>query len=352
MESFKGNISDCLEGCYAFIGRCYDKQVNPCSMDESEPLIILDGWDECREGCENFREILKASDLIGHVFEADGETCADEECVFVLKEGVEEEKLIDALTAFCDTEDYGLVKEVVQSAHRERDGIKVYVLEPYRLLALYQNFLEDFQDIGFTDEWTMCGDCNTVLRTSPTHYGWTPACWVSEACGHWVCLDCFRADYKEEFLERVEAQAAVADPPSTSPIPLEEFGYAPLCEEDGTTKVYEAGLHQGQDDSPGKLAQFLYKRSKELYEAPIVALFKVYPSQFSVSFELHVPEGREQDALAILATGQDEDVKDSPSPAEAMQDMLRNGPVTTVSKEDFINGNMPKESGKYVVENN
>ncbi len=54
-------------------------------------------------------------------------------------------------------------------------------------------------DVHWSDEWTSCGDCGKVVRTSPDSMSWTPSYWEAGiANGELLCLDCAPEEETEE----------------------------------------------------------------------------------------------------------------------------------------------------------
>jgi len=47
--------------------------------------------------------------------------------------------------------------------------------------------------IEWSDEWTDCCECNCIVRTSPSSYGWTPAYFWASEC-EIECMECALAD--------------------------------------------------------------------------------------------------------------------------------------------------------------
>ena len=339
----RGDVSECVEPHCTLIGYCYDRAVNPCSMHEGEPIIAVDGWDDVKAASEDLREILRACTLVYEVFDPSETDIADEEVLFNVKEEDVEDFEIQ-MAEFCRTQDIGLLKEMMSGT--EAGKVVIYKLNPFELLALQRGMLEDFNGMAFTDEYASCQECESILRTSPTHYGWTPEYWLSDY--GYVCTGCFKdnEENQEAFMESVVRSIVEETAIPVSPVPLEDLGYEPLQDSDGI-RQFETGFHQGMDDSPMKLARKIYYGTKE--EDRIIPLFTTNPSQFYISFEIYVKQGRAAEACAILAQAAPSELVDSPSPAEIAMDTLKNGPVTTVSAEDFVEGKMPKAAGKYVI---
>jgi hypothetical protein len=130
----------------------------------------------------------------------------------------------------------------------------------------------------FSDEYTTCSDCNHIIRTSPTHYGWQPDFYIGD--GFIVCGECFRgeSDYQEAYIEeRINNPKNALQGDLITEDNLQELGFAKF-----NTDSYESGLHYGQNDDPEKI----YNNLKENYED---VLFKITSTgQFDIDFDVWV----------------------------------------------------------------
>lgn len=102
------------------------------------------------------------------------------------------------------------------------------------------------------DEWTMCGQCYKVVRTSPSSYGWTRYWAIIGDC-ELICGDCLKDD-PTDYLEELENNPKHC---LTFDLDLEELGYV-MIEED-----FENGWHPGQDDDPKTILERLLKDNPE-----------------------------------------------------------------------------------------
>lgn len=200
-------------------------------------------------------------------------------------------------------------------------------------------------EFAFTDEYDECVECSKVLRTSPTHYGWKPDYFLSEAMNGLLCLDCLRKD-TDFFFEQMEALYDTGKAVG-SPLPPEELGYEQVIIHDsyGTKTTWQSGLHHGMSDNAD--AQFKKLRAGGI-EIP---LFVFEPSQFYVEWEIWVkPEDMEKAEEILQAACNDGSDQARPSPNEKMKDFLKNAPVTKVSAKDFIDGNIPEGPVKLEID--
>lgn len=98
---------------------------------------------------------------------------------------------------------------------------------------------------GFSDEYAVCDDCGTVIRTSPDSYSWKPDFWVSD--GEIRCGDCVRdnpADYIASLLDNPESANTIL-----SDDELKENGFAKV-----NPDSYENGWYDKQDEPKDILA--------------------------------------------------------------------------------------------------
>lgn len=107
--------------------------------------------------------------------------------------------------------------------------------------------LTDIDDIGFgwgfDDEYSVCDNCNMVIRTSPDSYIWQPEYYVFSDDGMMVCDRCIIEDYSDDYIEKHINKNNLV----TIDIDLNEFGFVQLERE------FENGYHNGQNDDPEKI---------------------------------------------------------------------------------------------------
>lgn len=197
-------------------------------------------------------------------------------------------------------------------------------------------------EVVFSDEYSMCSECySVVIRTSPDSYCWTAPLMID---GNPVCESCIEKNrdcYIEHILEEFcNVQKNIPDDFST-----EELGLVKVNDES-----YENGLHGGQTDDPASIIECLNEHNIDVW-------FKVYPSQFYVSFDVYVKPEDKKKAIRILSntdTTLEYDPKDnleqalksisSPARTEGAIPVTKvdisTGTATTtlVTEEDFIKG--------------
>lgn len=101
-------------------------------------------------------------------------------------------------------------------------------------------------EIEWSDEWSSCGDCGKLFRTSPDSYGWLPS-YVADDSGY-LCHVCVEAD-PETHLESLEGHTNRCN--TISDINPSEHGYVKF------NGQFETGFHPGQTDDPKKVAEEL-----------------------------------------------------------------------------------------------
>ena len=198
---------------------------------------------------------------------------------------------------------------------------------------------------GFSDKYTTCGECYGVIRTNPTHYGWTPDYWQSEC--DITCGDCVRSDYADEYIEWLVEQAAEGVAVGCHLLNPSDYAFSVVAEQ------LENGLHHGQADDPRTIAAWGN-------ESGLQIVFSVRPSQFDISFDVWARNAEDADSgcqAQVLSANQLRRVKETlfvdaedkypqlrqefrqcPTPAQRMEEGLKNPVVHTVSAEDFIAG--------------
>lgn len=131
-------------------------------------------------------------------------------------------------------------------------------------------------NIVFSDEYTICNDCCSVIRTSPDSYHWQPDYFAGD--GFIVCDKCFNdnEDYQEEYIEERINDPKTAINGLISEEQLEELGFEKL-----NTHSFEKGLHRGQTDNPEEI----YNRVKDSYEE--IVFFVDGTGQFDVHFSVY-----------------------------------------------------------------
>lgn len=198
---------------------------------------------------------------------------------------------------------------------------------------------------GFSDEYTTCGECYGVIRTSPDSYGWTPDFWFSEE--GYTCGDCVKKDYADDYVVWLIAQAEEGTAVGCHLLDPSDYAFVKVAER------LENGMHPGQADNPIEIATWGNENGLQV-------VFVVRPGQFDVSFDVWV-RNAEATELGCQAQQLNEEqlrqVKDAlffdaeadypelrhefqeyPTPAQRMQEGLKNPSVHTVSKEDFVAG--------------
>lgn len=129
-------------------------------------------------------------------------------------------------------------------------------------------------DIQWSDEWTFCGDCGKLVRTSADSYSWKRS--YVELDGDIRCCECVEKD-PEEYLASQENNGGSCV--TLDGIDLGEHGY------NQAFAGLQNGLHDGMADDPKFIA-------RNLNDAGITRfLFKLDdPSQFYIEFSLWIHE--------------------------------------------------------------
>lgn len=138
--------------------------------------------------------------------------------------------------------------------------------------------VEDILDtnIVFSDEYSLCYDCQKVVRTSPTHYGWQPDFYVSPSDGI-ICEKCFddNEGYQDEYIEE-----KINDPKSAINGLITEDQLETLGWEKWNSQSYENGWYTGQTDEP----QEIYNELKSKFEEIVFFIDSV--GQFDTHFSV------------------------------------------------------------------
>lgn len=201
--------------------------------------------------------------------------------------------------------------------------------------------LDDLYDFswGFNDEYDYCSNCCKVIRTSPDSYCWIPDFWLTEGEGY-ICGDCVRSDFTEDYIEFCLEKAKWGHCVGFNLLDPTGHGFKLVIED------LENGLHHGMNDDPRKLVHWANANDLQ-------ALFKLFPSQFYVKFDLYlrrdngesltdneVTEIREALTTEGLYgyTQLRDEFKQWPTPAQLCEEGLKNPQVIKISKADFIAG--------------
>lgn len=126
---------------------------------------------------------------------------------------------------------------------------------------------------GFSDEYAVCDDCGTVIRTSPDSYSWKPDFWLEAEEGY-HCGDCVRED-PDDYIEHLvdnpdEANTILSDDE------LRSRGFAKVNED-----AYENGWYDRQDEPKDILAKAMGKEPNAEF------LFSISSNaEFSTQFDL------------------------------------------------------------------
>jgi len=104
-------------------------------------------------------------------------------------------------------------------------------------------------EIEWSDEWSTCGNCYKLIRTSPDSYSWQPDFWLGD--GEITCGDCVKEDPSGyiEYLDGNDETCMSID------VDLEEHGYSKLNEDS-----FESGWFPGQNDDPKQVAKELREK--------------------------------------------------------------------------------------------
>lgn len=151
--------------------------------------------------------------------------------------------------------------------------------------------LEDFLELmgvnwGFADEYAICDHCgNSIFRTEPDSYGWTPSFWHDKDTGEQICEECVENHFEDAYIEYCSTHLhpmTIIDP--------EDVGYIEI------PITFEAGLYGGQNDDPQLIVDTINGPDVD----PISILFTYQPSQFDTRFQVWVKPQDEDEALERL----------------------------------------------------
>lgn len=124
----------------------------------------------------------------------------------------------------------------------ERDLSDANKEKASRLWARMQSALEKVgAQLEWDDEWSSCGDCGRIVRTSGDSYSWQPSFAIVNDC-ELICHECLQSD-PEPLLQDLEGDASRCL--TIDSIDPSEHGYHKL-----NAKPLESGWHPGQTDSP------------------------------------------------------------------------------------------------------
>lgn len=144
---------------------------------------------------------------------------------------------------------------------------------------------ERFVEYDYDDSVQPCSECSQVVEISATHYGWQPMYGQFEFASY-VCADCVREDYAEEYIEQhVNAHRRLLNPYVIDP---SEHGWVDL------ELRMETGYHRGQNDNPQAIVEALAPQG-------IDCLFTGSVGQFDVIWTVWVREGQVDEARQILS---------------------------------------------------
>ena len=163
-------------------------------------------------------------------------------------------------------DDVGKFTKEVKSFLKLDDDTSDYDLEK----LLETNFV-------FSDEYTICDDCNAVIRTSPDSYHWQPNFYIGD--GFIVCEKCFNSesDYQEAYILEKINNPKTAINGLISENQLEELGFSKY-----NNDSYENGWYNGQADDP----QTIYNSLENDYNEIVFLIDGV--GQFDVHFSVWV----------------------------------------------------------------
>lgn len=119
---------------------------------------------------------------------------------------------------------------------------------------------------GFSDEYSTCGECGNVIRTSPTSYGWTPDYWLSDC--EILCGNCVRSD-PDDYIEWLTEQTDSAH--GCHLVDPTEHGFTLVLQ------GLENGMHHGQADDPIAIQGWARENG-------LAVLWVTRSGQFDVSF--------------------------------------------------------------------
>jgi|GEM_PF-3657030 len=126
---------------------------------------------------------------------------------------------------------------------------------------------------GFADEWSICEECDSVIRTEPNSYSFVPDYWLSETHGL-LCGNCVRNNHALEYVQTLINEPRQANTILSSEN-LEELGFTLI------DKDFESGWYDRHDSPEEILNTALEKHPEGAFLFSISGV-----SQFATQFEL------------------------------------------------------------------
>ena len=154
---------------------------------------------------------------------------------------------------------------------------------------------EDIKDLidktewGFSDEYEICSECNTVLRTSPDSYGWVPN-YYQDPDGYKYCQECCESGGLIEYsIENTQYNIDNGQEPNSLPWIFDLTDEWHMIQPDlrYDFSKWENGLHGGQVDSPLKQGQIVRSEKYE-GESLFEIVYRIHPSQFYVEWDVYI----------------------------------------------------------------
>ena len=206
--------------------------------------------------------------------------------------------------------------------------------------------------VEWEDEWSTCSDCYKLVRTQGDGHGWTASFVIQNEC-ELFCHECMEDedDRLEHLKEELEGNPEKGE---TLGWDLEELGYVEMDED------FQNGLYGGQKDDPHAIGKALESRDITRYVFQIDRV-----GQFDCHFSCWIHESELTDFQREYGVAFEEgETHAAIDPAVAMKQALRSASeqmnrmkddggvkfatchedgtatVKSVSKEDFIAGNM------------
>lgn len=140
------------------------------------------------------------------------------------------------------------------------------------------------------EDWEICSSCAKAVNCHPTHYGWLPQYWVTD--DGILCLDCLDPEeYITDCIEKANQGCTV----SCNLVDPDEHGFVRILED------LEYGMYRGQNDDPRKLVQWANERNLQI-------VFTIFPSQFTVSFDLYIRGQNEEEEPRSLTNTEVEEI--------------------------------------------
>lgn len=163
-----------------------------------------------------------------------------------------------------------------------KDKLCEYGIVEHGKRPSFGNLIGDM-DWGFADEYTLCGECRSVVRTSPDSYSWTAN---HAILGYDIyCMDCIRENdtLTELYIAKLSNEPSKANT-ILEPGSLRRWSFVPLCEaQEREVCEFDSGFYRhNRNDNPEEQ----YKRLKEDFEEIIFDITTV--GQFSTSWQIWV----------------------------------------------------------------